>query len=66
MIEPYQFHMIHRLEHMSRGERLEAEEQAGRMAQGVWNLGRALRRGAGALGRLALVSPLVRRSGHTY
>ena len=43
----YQFQMAHRQEHMTHAERLASDEQAGRIAQGVWRLwsaaGRALR-----------------------
>jgi hypothetical protein len=44
-----QFHMVLRLEEMTRAERLEADEQAGRLACDLWRLGRAVRRGASAV-----------------
>ena len=42
----HQFHMVLRQEQMTRAERLAAEEQAGRIAQGAWRLWNAA---AGAL-----------------
>jgi len=45
-IESYQFHMIHRQEHMTHAERLAADEQAARIAQAALRLWRAA---AGAL-----------------
>ena len=44
--EHYQFQMVHRQEHMTRADRLAADEQAGRLAQAAWHLWTAA---AGAL-----------------
>jgi hypothetical protein len=52
--EPYHFHMVLRMERMTRADRLAADEQAGRMAFGAWRLGRAVLRGARGVRRVLL------------
>jgi DNA-binding HxlR family transcriptional regulator len=42
--EQHQFHMAIRLEEMTRAERIEVDEQAGRVAYALWRLGRAIGR----------------------
>jgi hypothetical protein len=51
--EPHNFNMVHRLERMTREERLAADERAGRMAYGLWHLGCAVLRAARTLRRQA-------------
>jgi len=58
--EPYHYNMVLRLEGMTRAERRAADEQAGRMAYGLWRLARAVRHGAGSLRRQALLDPFRR------
>jgi hypothetical protein len=50
-LEQYHFHMVLRSESMTRAERLAADERAGRMAAGLWHLGRTLLRAAHDLPR---------------
>jgi hypothetical protein len=52
-MEPYHFQMVLRMEGMTRAERLDADEQAGRMAYGLWRAGRAVLQGARSLRRPA-------------
>jgi hypothetical protein len=42
--DQYQFHMVHRQEHMTRAERIAADEQAARIVQALSGLRRAVRR----------------------
>jgi hypothetical protein len=41
-MDPYHFQMVLRMETMTHEERLAADEQAGRMAYGLWRVGRAV------------------------
>lgn len=43
-MDHHHFHMVLRQEEMTRGERLAADEQAARIAHGLWTLGRAVAR----------------------
>jgi hypothetical protein len=59
-LEQYHFHMVLRLENMTRADRLAADEQAGRMAHGLWRLGHAVLQGARSLRRQARLDPFRR------
>jgi hypothetical protein len=65
-MDQYQFQMTYRLERMTRAERIAAEEQAGRIAQGLFGLGqalaRAMQRGVPDVGRLGGATMPLRRS----
>jgi hypothetical protein len=52
-MEPYHFQMVLRMETMTHEERLAADEQAGRMAYGLWRVGRAVLQGVRGVRRPA-------------